>query len=639
MESKAKKQRTTNIMREDDAARCTGQPPTTAPSPVGTRAVGGATTIMTPAAAAAPTDPPTSTTTKTTIKIKRLEKRDWYERWGDGGGAVMSYPVYFTNFDDEAADDGGQRRPAAPSPALARGRLARLLRAVDAQRADVQPNGIVHDIIDPCLHANVLSTADQQQVFDDYITSTAFGDDCGPPSDADEERSEDQVDADKLFNESCRLRSSYQWVPTVVKCHYNVQTRERRAEFGGDIAGMPERCKVTEPLYADLENQLTKMLPLFSKIDLRGRPRLSDWTTHSLSYLPVPHPALDNGLLQVIVKVQEYVLPPRSTYTGRWHTEGFSERITAAGVCYIDVADQCTGGHLEFRPPCSPDDMSDMCPSEEAMGEQTREEYEAEEGRRLKDHEPQQQQQQQQVVSDGATSGPVAKSSQKIDDHGQLESDDAPTKQSNVCSAVAYSSSDDDDSGDSDDNDECLSDPSSPDADSNVDWTHYIREVPVRTGTAIAFQNTIPHRFRTIRNDTDKPQRRLFVNFFVVNPDDPLKVTTSSVAGEHFIRRCLRRKAYLQRQSAAVGSMCNIISHILGYVGGYAHPDRLHRRVLRDQARAAMSRNRGRWHTYMFGNNADLMYQNDCRIRYNGSTRLENYVESGCDTSQLGSGL
>jgi hypothetical protein len=357
-----------------------------------------------------------------------------------------------------------------------------------------------------------------------------------------------------------------------------------------------------------------------------------------LSYLPVPHPALDNGLLQVIVKVQEYVLPPRSTYTGRWHTEGFSERITAAGVCYIDVAEQCTGGHLEFRPPRSPDDMSGMCPSEAKMGEQTLEEYEAEEGLRSKDHEPQQQQQQQEkldlvVISDGAASGPVAKSAQRTDDHGQLESDDAPTKQSNVRSVASDdASAEDNDDGD-DNNNECMSDSPSPYADSTDDWAHYIREVPVRTGTAIAFQNTIPHRFRTIRNDTNESQRRLFVNFFVVNPDDPLEVTTSSVAGEHFIRRCLRRQA-----CAPQGSMC-IVSHILGFVGGYAHPDRLHRRVLRDQARAAMSRNRGRWHTYMFGNNADLMYQNDCRIRYNGSTRLENYVESGCDTSQLGSGL
>jgi hypothetical protein len=66
MESEVKKQRTTNITRE------AGKPLTTAPSPVGTRAEGGATMIMTPAAAAATTDPPTRTTTRTTIKIPKL---------------------------------------------------------------------------------------------------------------------------------------------------------------------------------------------------------------------------------------------------------------------------------------------------------------------------------------------------------------------------------------------------------------------------------------------------------------------------------------------------------------------------------------------------------------------------------------
>jgi len=42
----------------------------------------------------------------------------------------------------------------------------------------------------------------------------------------------------------------------------------------------------------------------------------------------------------------------------------------------------------------------------------------------------------------------------------------------------------------------------------------------VQTGTAVVFSNSIPHRFRQIRNLTkDDGRRRTFLNFFIVDPE------------------------------------------------------------------------------------------------------------------------
>lgn len=42
---------------------------------------------------------------------------------------------------------------------------------------------------------------------------------------------------------------------------------------------------------------------------------------------------------------------------------------------------------------------------------------------------------------------------------------------------------------------------------------------PIQTGTGIVFSNTIPHRFRRMRGSGKGTVRRLFLNFFIVNPD------------------------------------------------------------------------------------------------------------------------
>lgn len=41
-------------------------------------------------------------------------------------------------------------------------------------------------------------------------------------------------------------------------------------------------------------------------------------------------------------------------YSGRWHTEGFTENIRAVGVYYLHIDDELEGGALKFRPSKAP---------------------------------------------------------------------------------------------------------------------------------------------------------------------------------------------------------------------------------------------------------------------------------------------
>jgi hypothetical protein len=43
-----------------------------------------------------------------------------------------------------------------------------------------------------------------------------------------------------------------------------------------------------------------------------------------------------------------------------------------------------------------------------------------------------------------------------------------------------------------------------------------------KTDTAIVFSNSLPHRFCSIRNRTPRSRKRTFINFFIVNPCQPI---------------------------------------------------------------------------------------------------------------------
>ena len=66
----------------------------------------------------------------------------------------------------------------------------------------------------------------------------------------------------------------------------------------------------------------------------------------------------------------------------------------------------------------------------------------------------------------------------------------------------------------------------------------------VQSGTAVVFSNAIPHRFRQIRNLTkDDGRRRTFLNFFIVDPDQPIELNWNQIihAPRNVIIDLLRR--------------------------------------------------------------------------------------------------
>jgi hypothetical protein len=154
-------------------------------------------------------------------------------------------------------------------------------------------------------------------------------------------------------------------------------------------------------------------------------------------------------------------------------------------------------------------------------------------------------------------------------------------------------------------------------------FRRYSKTLAVGTGTAVAFSNTVPHRFNTITNRTTKPHHRIFINFFVVDPTASLPVTTANSASPAQIRLLLRCKGV---------TVPHVCKRVMDFCGGYSQGDLGHRTVVRDQARAAMSAGRQHWKTNYFGNAGYFQFFPDARWNSRIDTRIgvegRNYEHS-----------
>eukprot|EP01062_Namystynia_karyoxenos_P073863 TRINITY_DN70687_c0_g1_i1.p1 TRINITY_DN70687_c0_g1~~TRINITY_DN70687_c0_g1_i1.p1 ORF type:complete len:599 (+),score=132.19 TRINITY_DN70687_c0_g1_i1:89-1798(+) len=226
--------------------------------------------------------------------------------FGDGGECTLLYPVVFRH---------------SLLPPDTRAALLEAMRGLAEPRKDVQQNGIVEDIVDPDLAARQLGSTEAGAVLQRVEEACR---------DSDYEDDDEDDDRKGQPSEYLMQRTAYQWIPTIFDCNPCFAT----ARALTDIHGMPPRS-AAEGLYAHIEQLLGRMLPLFAGV--------------------MPETEL-NGRLQVVVKVQRYNLPPRVKYGGRWHTEGFTEKVKAAGVYYIEHPVSLSGGQLKFRPRKFPDE-------------------------------------------------------------------------------------------------------------------------------------------------------------------------------------------------------------------------------------------------------------------------------------------
>eukprot|EP01124_Arcella_intermedia_P036168 TRINITY_DN9417_c0_g1_i3.p1 TRINITY_DN9417_c0_g1~~TRINITY_DN9417_c0_g1_i3.p1 ORF type:complete len:434 (-),score=110.31 TRINITY_DN9417_c0_g1_i3:84-1385(-) len=131
------------------------------------------------------------------------------------------------------------------------------------------------------------------------------------------------------LSQGTKIRASYSWIPSDVLIKH-ISPSTRISEFLSPIHNLPKNTK-TLPLYKYINKVFTQCIPFLEKLNLLSN---KNGTTK----------------LQVIIKSQTYAIPPGSTYSGVWHTEGLLENIVGAIVFYCDIGNGLSGGQLKFRP-------------------------------------------------------------------------------------------------------------------------------------------------------------------------------------------------------------------------------------------------------------------------------------------------
>lgn len=138
--------------------------------------------------------------------------------------------------------------------------------------------------------------------------------------------------AETLIQEQSECeRYKYHWKPINVLISKNFE----EVSFLTMIPGLT-RSKENESFYSYMEDVLKKMLPAFEELGIINRE--------------------DNHELQVILKAQMYRIIPGTSYDGKWHTEGVTERIVAVGTYYAFIDSFLEGGNLEFNLKSFPDE-------------------------------------------------------------------------------------------------------------------------------------------------------------------------------------------------------------------------------------------------------------------------------------------
>lgn len=173
----------------------------------------------------------------------------------------------------------------------------------------------------------------------------------------DEETEEGKNKATETYLQQQReLRKQYHWIPTEV-----FVSKEGRVSFQSGIHYSLPR-DTNQSLYESLEATFAAMVPLFRELGAlpngcEAAPyyeSISESTGFSKAvaglvcdYLSIRF--LVDAHRQVIIKAQQYLMPKGSSYAGKWHLEGLTENIQAVGAYYPLVDPGLRGGDIRFR--------------------------------------------------------------------------------------------------------------------------------------------------------------------------------------------------------------------------------------------------------------------------------------------------
>ena len=189
------------------------------------------------------------------------------------------------------------------------------------ERKDWHEDCPVLDIIDPDLNPNYLSPTDMQALVDEnrkkYLEERDY-------DEVEEEEEQENISKGVLskFPEALSLRSQYKWIPTEF-----LITKDLHVKLLGPIHNLPTTGN--SELYANIVKVFEAMLPGFQKLNLLKEN--------------------EDTILQVVVKAQRYEIKPGMKYSGKWHIEGKTENIVAAGVYYCNIDNGFQEDKLLYR--------------------------------------------------------------------------------------------------------------------------------------------------------------------------------------------------------------------------------------------------------------------------------------------------
>jgi hypothetical protein len=244
-------------------------------------------------------------------------------------------------------------------------------------------------------------------------------------------------------------RDKYSWFPVDV-----LVDETSGVSYQGPIHNLP--IHGNELLYECIFEVFSKMMPAFANIGIANYS--------------------EKSLIQVVVKAQKYLIQPGTSYVGKWHLEGKTEDIVAAGVYYCKIDKGFEEDIVVFTPK-------------------------------------------------------IAK------------------------------------------------------GDKNY--------VFIKEGSAIVFANILPHRFLKLTNNTDQPLERLFINYFIVNPDKRLESTAFYSETFSILKKYTKLPAIL-------------IDEILSFlVYRTSLPEAKEKR---QRARESMKVTTGEWKYVYYGNSGELEF-------------------------------
>jgi hypothetical protein len=197
----------------------------------------------------------------------------------------------------------------------------------------MQQNGVVEDIVDPELYPQLLHRGirKDQAALDAQLAAQCA--DRGDDDDYEEDGDFREGSTKRPALVHSKLRGSYSWLPSIVS--FDRQTN--KAKYLSPIQNLP-RTDANKRLYSLLELALGQFMGTFVQ-ECGAQSRVDS-----------------DGRYNICTKIQRYVIPPKASYKGQWHTEGVNEGVTAVGVLYTDWPEGLEGGQLKFRPCENPSD-------------------------------------------------------------------------------------------------------------------------------------------------------------------------------------------------------------------------------------------------------------------------------------------